>query len=164
MCQALGGEVQPYVMDVLQALHPLFGLPPTEDGSAETIDNATAAVARLVMALPAAVPMAVVLPVFLQHLPLKADQCENPTVYKCLHQLVHLGYPDLTTHVGSILGVYGQVLSKPAGTIQEQVLVTDVLPGMRLLFQIPAYSEQASMALQNFSPEARALISQHLQQ
>lgn len=164
MCQALGGEVQPYVMDVLQALHPLFGLPPTEDGGAETIDNATAAVARLVMASPAAVPMAAVLPVLLQHLPLKADQCENPTVYKCLHQLVHLGHPDLTTHVGSILGVYGQVLNKPAGTVQDEVLATDVLPGMRLLFQNPAYSEQASLALQSFSPEARALISQHLQQ
>ncbi len=163
MCQSLGAEVQPCVPEVLQALHPLFGLPPTEDGGAETIDNATAALARLTMAAPAVVPMGAVLPVLLGALPLKADQCENPTVYKCLHQLVHLAHPDLASHVATLLNIYAQVLSHP-GKVQDEVLAADVLPALRLLFQNPAYSEQASLALQSFSPDARALISQRLQQ
>ncbi|EWM29705.1 Importin-beta [Nannochloropsis gaditana] len=162
-CEVLGSDIQPYVMEVLQSLHPLFRLPPTEDGSAETVDNATAAVARLIMAAPAAVPMTVVVPALLQALPLKADQCENPTVYKCLHQLVHSSVPELKPHVGNALSVYGQILSEPR-SVQDEVLANDVLPGLRLLFQNPTYNEQASLGLQSFAPEARAVIARHLQQ
>ncbi len=102
LCLALGPEVQPVVPEVLQALHPLFALPPAEDGGAETTDNATGAVARLIMAAPAAVPMAAVLPVFLQALPLKADKAENDAVYKCLSQLVQAQHPDLAPHAATL--------------------------------------------------------------
>ena len=102
LCQALGPDVQPFVPEVLQALHPLFALPPGEDGGAETTDNATGAIARLIMAAPAAVPMAVVLPVFLQALPLKADKAENEAVYKCLLQLLQAQLPDLAPHANTL--------------------------------------------------------------
>ncbi|TFJ83829.1 hypothetical protein NSK_004928 [Nannochloropsis salina CCMP1776] len=115
------------------------------------------------MAAPAAVPMTVVVPALLQALPLKADQCENPTVYKCLHQLVHSSVPELKPHVGNALSVYGQILSEPR-SVQDEVLANDVLPGLRLLFQNPTYNEQASLALQSFAPEARTVIARHLQQ
>lgn len=102
LCQALGPNVQPFVPEVLQALHPLFALAPGDDGGAETTDNATGAVARLIMAAPAAVPMAAVLPVFLQALPLKADKAENEAVYKCLLQLLQAQLPDLAPHVNAL--------------------------------------------------------------
>jgi importin-4 len=107
LCQALGPEVQPYLPEVLQALHPLFALAPGEDGGAETTDNAVGAVARLIMAAPAAVPMAAVLPVFLQALPLKADKAENEAVYKCLLQLVQAQHPDLAAHANILRALLG---------------------------------------------------------
>lgn len=46
----------PYYLELLQALHPLFSLTGkgTEGG---VVDNAAAAVARMIMAAPGAVPM-----------------------------------------------------------------------------------------------------------
>lgn len=53
----------PHYLDILQALHPLFQLSGkgVEGG---VVDNAAAAVARMIMAAPAAVPMDQVMYVF----------------------------------------------------------------------------------------------------
>lgn len=55
-CYGAGEAVVPYYLELLQALHPLFSLTGkgTEGG---VVDNAAAAVARMIMAAPAAVPM-----------------------------------------------------------------------------------------------------------
>jgi hypothetical protein len=53
-------------------------------------DNAAAAVARMIMASPAHVPLPQVLPVFLRALPLKHDMTENETVYKCVLGLLQM--------------------------------------------------------------------------
>lgn len=95
----------PYYLELLQALHPLFSLTSkgTEGG---VVDNAAAAVARMIMAAPAAVPMDQVLPVFLSALPLKSDRSENEAVYTCLLGLVHLKHPEALRLLDSIMSEY----------------------------------------------------------
>lgn len=68
------------------------------------VDNAAAAVARMIMAAPATVPMEQVLPVLLSALPLKADRSENEAVYTCLLGLIHLRHPEALRTLDSILG------------------------------------------------------------
>lgn len=68
------------------------------------VDNAAAAVARFIMAAPAAVPMEQVLPVFLSALPLKADRSENEAVYTCILGLIHMRHPVALGSLDAILG------------------------------------------------------------
>lgn len=68
---------------ILSALHPLF----QDQVLANATDNATGAVARLILAHPDAMPLDQVLPVFVGALPLKADFAENEPVFNCLFQL-----------------------------------------------------------------------------
>eukprot|EP00903_Cladosiphon_okamuranus_P009337 g8905.t1 len=115
-----GGEVVvPYYLELLQALHPLFALTSkgTEGG---VVDNAAAAVARMIMAAPAAVPMDQVLPVFLSALPLKSDRSENEAVYTCLLGLVHLKHPEALRLLDSIMMVVANALT-PAAKVQEEI-------------------------------------------
>lgn len=99
----LSGEaIVPYYLEILQALHPLFQLTGkgTEGG---VVDNAAAAVARMIMAAPAAVPMEQVLPVLLSALPLKADRSENEAVYTCLLGLIHMRHPEVLRQLEAVL-------------------------------------------------------------
>ena len=97
-----GESVVPYYLELLQALHPLFSLTSkgTEGG---VVDNAAAAVARMIMAVPTAVPMEQVLPVLLSALPLKTDRSENESVYTCLLGLIHLRHPEAMRSLDAIL-------------------------------------------------------------
>ena len=97
-----GESMVPYYLELLQALHPLFSLTSkgTEGG---VVDNAAAAVARMIMAVPAAVPMEQVLPVLLSALPLKTDRSENESVYTCLLGLIHLRHPEAMRSLDTIL-------------------------------------------------------------
>jgi hypothetical protein len=160
MYQSLGSEAAPQALEVLQALHPLFN-PTQEEGSNEMVDNAAAAVARMIMATPTVVPMAAVLPVFLQvrshsldsvascldaddkhgvplllqALPLKADMCENETVYKCLLTLLQHGVPEIVPHVPAILGQSELPFLCPSSSIgvpdSVGILLTCILPPQR---------------------------------
>lgn len=93
--------------NLLTQLGPIFSLAstihsPSDDdndisngNTAACVDNAAAAVARMIMACPSQVPMAQVLPVFLAALPLQTDETENETVYTCLLGLLTMKHPDL---------------------------------------------------------------------
>lgn len=100
-----GEAVVPYYLEILQALHPLFSLTSkgTEGG---VVDNAAAAVARMIMAAPGAVPMDQVLPVLLSALPLKSDRSENEAVYTCLLGLIHLRHQEALRLLDSIMSKY----------------------------------------------------------
>lgn len=64
MYASVGQEAAQYAMDILQALHPLFS--PGLDDKGETLDNALSAVARMIMTTPASLPLANIIPIFLQ--------------------------------------------------------------------------------------------------
>jgi hypothetical protein len=95
-CEGLGKSVTPQYGAMLQALSHLFSVDITEgDTASACVDNASAAVARMIRTSPSHVPMAQVLPVLLKALPLKSDMTENETVYSCLFGLLQQHQSDL---------------------------------------------------------------------
>jgi hypothetical protein len=66
------------------------------------VDNACGAVCRLILAHPNAVPIEEVIPVLLQHLPLKTDYAENEPVYQCLIQLIRASHPAVLPHLATL--------------------------------------------------------------
>lgn len=92
---------------ILTALHPLFSNQPVPN----ITDNATGAVARLIIARPDAVPLDQVLPVFTSVLPLKADFAENEPVFNCLFQLFRANNTFIHSQIPNFLPVFHHVLS-----------------------------------------------------
>ncbi|KAI7861966.1 armadillo-type protein [Spinellus fusiger] len=92
---------------MLTVLHPLF----QNQTLRNTTDNATGAVARLIVAHPEAVPLDHVLPVFLGALPLKADYAENVPVFECLFHLFRANNAFIFAHLAQILPLFASVLA-----------------------------------------------------
>ncbi|KAL9542102.1 hypothetical protein MBANPS3_008780 [Mucor bainieri] len=92
---------------ILTALHPLFQNQPVPN----ITDNATGAVARLILARPDAVPLDQVLPVFTSVLPLKADFAENEPVFNCLFSLFRANNTFIQGQIPNLLPVFHHVLS-----------------------------------------------------
>jgi importin-4 len=96
--------------EILQRLGPIFAQQGADENEATMacIDNAAAAVARMIMASPASVPLQQVLPAFLSVLPLKTDMTENDTVYNCI-----LGLPPdaLQPFMNDIRRIFTEVCS-----------------------------------------------------
>ncbi|CAM9441954.1 unnamed protein product, partial [Phaeothamnion confervicola] len=136
LAQAAGPAVAPHAIELLQSLEPLFrpeagaaaggkgGNGSTAAGAeAGVVDNAASAVARLIMASPESVPLAHVLPTFLKVLPLRADQSENKSVYRCVLGLLAGGGPDVAAQLPAILDVLVAAAgpgSQVQGEMQEE--------------------------------------------
>ncbi|KAI8344311.1 armadillo-type protein [Chlamydoabsidia padenii] len=95
---------------ILASLHPLF----QNQTLVNVTDNATGAVARLILAHPDAMPLDQVLPVFTGALPLKADYAENEPVFNCIIQLFHSNNAFVLGHIPQFLQVFAHVLSDEA--------------------------------------------------
>lgn len=126
-CEGLGDTIAPQYGPLLQALSPLFGMDITEsDTAAACVDNACAAVARMIIASPTHVPMAMVLPVLLKALPLKNDMTENETVYNCLFGLLEQNQADLLANRQELSRIFteaGSQESKVSDEIKEKMNV-----------------------------------------
>jgi hypothetical protein len=89
---------------LMQALEPLFQLTPdladpsTADSTKACVDNAAAAISRMMVAHPNHIPIGQAVPVLLKHLPLKNDMTENETVYGCILGL--MGNPNAQEILG----------------------------------------------------------------
>ncbi|ORX55218.1 ARM repeat-containing protein [Hesseltinella vesiculosa] len=92
---------------ILQALHPIF----QDQSFQNATDNATGAVARLILAHPDAVPLDQVLPVMTSALPLKVDFAENEPVFECLFQLFRSNNAFVVGHIPQFLQIFTMVLS-----------------------------------------------------
>lgn len=110
--EGLGDSVAPTSYpQLLQGLSPLFSIDASaSDGSAACVDNAAAAVSRLIMASPTNVPLAAVLPTLLKALPLKNDFTENETVYKCLLGLMKMNCQELADQKGELRRVFEEAV------------------------------------------------------
>ncbi|WAR12428.1 IPO4-like protein [Mya arenaria] len=96
-----------HIPEVLKLLFGVLG----NEKNGRVIDNVCAATCRLTLASPAQVPVDVVTPVIIKCLPLKEDQEENLTVYRCLthlysqgNQQVITGIPEILKAIASCLG------------------------------------------------------------
>jgi len=123
--ESFGEAVAPQYQQILQALHPLFSIDAsTGDSAASCVDNAAAALARMCMAAPAAMPLQQVLPIFLRSLPLKSDMMENETVYSALVKMHREGQADLRGPLqGEVKRVVGEALrmAKVEDEVKEQL-------------------------------------------
>ena len=145
---------------ILQHLHPLFSMDPVQHPA--VIDNAAAAVARMMMASLPSVPTAQVMPVFVQCVPLKDDMSENEAVYSCLAGLLEMKHPDAiaTENLPKILNAVAASLA-----LEE---VGDELKG-RLVTALGACSKDGEAgplvqtALSLIPPESSAVLLPHLQ-
>jgi hypothetical protein len=108
-CEVLGDSVASDYLPLLQALSPLFHVDPNQgDSAAACVDNAAAAVCRMISACPNNVPIPQVLPVVLKVLPLKNDVTENDTVYKCLLGLLQMNHPDVISQKHELSRVFAE--------------------------------------------------------
>ncbi|CAM9255040.1 unnamed protein product [Laminaria digitata] len=157
LAQGGGESVVPYYLELLQALHPLFSLTSkgTEGG---VVDNAAAAVARMIMAVPTAVPMEQVLPVLLSALPLKTDRSENESVYTCLLGLIHLRHPEAMRSLDAILLVIAKAFT-PAAKVQEEIQVT-LVNGLRA--SAGALGEPLNAAIEKLPADLKQGLLQRL--
>ncbi|KAL7555271.1 hypothetical protein ACHAWF_019013 [Thalassiosira exigua] len=119
-CEGLGESVTSQYPAMLQALSPLFSVDTSEsDTAAACVDNASAAVARMMSASPAHVPMAQVVPVLLKALPLKNDMTENETVYSCLFGLLQQNQPDLMSNKHELARAFAEAASEESKVDDE---------------------------------------------
>ncbi|KAI9598658.1 armadillo-type protein [Syncephalis fuscata] len=116
LCQYSTVDVSSQYPAILAALSPLFQckLP-------NAVDNACGAIARLIIAHPNAIQLEEVLPVLVQHLPLRTDYAENEPVYRCLIQLIRSSHPAIASHLPALRGVFAQVLSSPEDQLTSAV-------------------------------------------
>ena len=106
---------------ILQQLGNIFSLDASSsDATAACVDNAAAAVARMIMASPTHVPMSQVLPVFLRALPLKTDMTENETVYKCLLGLLQMNHPDAVSQKAELKRIFTEA-SQEGSQVSEEL-------------------------------------------
>ncbi|GMH47012.1 hypothetical protein TrVE_jg9354 [Triparma verrucosa] len=129
--EALKEQISTQYPALLQALSPLFTIDPNQsDSAAACKDNAAAAIARMSVTCPAAMPFAQVLPIFLQALPLKSDWSENETVYGCLVKLVQNGQPD-------VLGpLKGEVTRVVGAAMQEAKVDDEIKENLKSVFGV----------------------------
>jgi hypothetical protein len=119
-CESLGESIGNKYPQLLQAISPLFSIDSSAtEVSAAAVDNAAAAVARMIMACPDHVPMSQVLPVLLKALPLKTDMTENETVYKCLFGLQQMNQPDLAANKDELRGVFTKATSEGSNVDED---------------------------------------------
>lgn len=74
LVQSSPAQAGPFLPQVLAALHTLF----RADEAAGARDNAVGAVGRIMLAVPQALPLGQVLPVYLGGLPLQVRACRQP--------------------------------------------------------------------------------------
>ena len=124
-CEGLGDKAIGDYPQLLQALSPVFAVDPTQgESSAACVDNAAAAVSRMIMASPSHIPFPQVLPALLAALPLKTDMSENETVYTCLLGLLQMNQADLLANGEQLRRILVEATSdtsKVADEIQEKL-------------------------------------------
>lgn len=127
LVQSTGAYLVPHYLNILQWLHPLClrkdEQKGTDRGGAD-VDNALAAVSRLINAAPNAVPLQHVLPVLLQALPLQEDTSEGPCIYQCLASLVLTNDAVALSMINQIISSFGETLFTTSSATKETKEVT----------------------------------------
>jgi hypothetical protein len=112
-CEHLKDVVANDLPNILQQIGPIFSLDASSnDATAACVDNAAAAVSRMIMACPNAVPLDQVLPVYLRALPLKTDMTENETVYTCLLGLLNMNHPAIMANSAEVKRIFAEACSQ----------------------------------------------------
>lgn len=112
-CEGLGNRIISFYPQLLQAISPLFLVDSSKsEYAAACVDNAAAAVSRMIMASPGNVPISQVLPYILRSLPLKNDMTENETVYRCLLTLLEMNQQDAISCKAEIKRIFQEACAE----------------------------------------------------
>ncbi|KAG5193038.1 armadillo-type protein [Tribonema minus] len=155
LAEGAGESITPHVLELLQLLAPIFqkaGKGSTEGG---LLDNAAAAVARIVMAAPGAVPMEQVLPALLSALPLKVDAQENETVYGCVIGLLKMRHPAALASLPAIMTVLAKALAE--GSIADDAVKAKITAGLKDPQLVSEMGPQMAAAIE----QGEAFIDRH---
>ncbi|KAJ1653577.1 hypothetical protein IWQ61_006328 [Dispira simplex] len=117
---------------LLQMLHRVFSHS-GKDNPKNVYDNACGALARVAMKNPQAVPLADMVTVLVQHLPLKADFEENEPVMDFVCGLLADGHPAVQPHVAALKAVLQHVLNHA----DEQLKSTQLTKVQSILQAMP---------------------------
>lgn len=97
-----------YYNDILQVLSNAIG----KETYGCARDNILGAIARMITANHAIIPLDSVFPVFVNQLPLKVDMAENKSVFRCVLTLYAAGHTVLQPHLQTLLAVAINVLKE----------------------------------------------------
>eukprot|EP00742_Colponemidia_sp_Colp-10_P009294 GILJ01010125.1.p1 GENE.GILJ01010125.1~~GILJ01010125.1.p1 ORF type:complete len:1087 (-),score=210.68 GILJ01010125.1:220-3180(-) len=104
----------------LQVLHPMFTTP---DITPEAIDNAVGAVARMILVAADKLPLAQILPLFFEGLPLKADFSEFKSVFRAVNALWRYKPDAVMPFMAKLIAVVAQTVAhKERYEISEDLL------------------------------------------
>ena len=133
MCaESLGQLTVPYYPSMLQSLSQVFQVDGSAgEGAAAAVDNAAAALARMIIANPGSVPYEQVLPVFFRCLPLRSDLSETEVVFEAIVKMRDEGRQEI---MGNMKGEVERVVM---ATLQEGYKVEDeIKEGIKKAFGI----------------------------
>lgn len=154
-CQVSGASFASHYPSILAALAPLF-----EDSKAGVSDNACAALCRMMMAHPAGVPIAQVLPTLLSKLPFTEDLSEIDTVYKCLLQLLSTQVPEVRTHLPQVVATFVAAL---VGQVELDEDVEDrVVQALKWLLETEGATIQPLLMAAVSTAEEKDMLSERL--
>eukprot|EP00611_Tribonema_gayanum_P025635 TRINITY_DN588_c0_g1_i2.p1 TRINITY_DN588_c0_g1~~TRINITY_DN588_c0_g1_i2.p1 ORF type:complete len:1076 (-),score=449.83 TRINITY_DN588_c0_g1_i2:206-3433(-) len=156
LAEGAGESITPHVLELLQLLAPIFqkaGKGSTEGG---LLDNAAAAVARIVMAAPGAVPMEQVLPALLSALPLKVDAQENETVYGCVIGLLKMRHPAALASLPAIMTVLAKALAE--GSIADDAVKAKITAGLKDPQLVSELGPQMAAAIEQIPPDLAQIL------
>jgi hypothetical protein len=117
---------------MLQSLSQVFQVDGSAgEGAAAAVDNAAAALARMIIANPGSVPYEQVLPVFFRCLPLRSDLSETEVVFEAIVKMRDEGRQEI---MGNMKGEVERVVM---ATLQEGYKVEDeIKEGIKKAFGI----------------------------
>lgn len=145
--EGTGNALNSQFLNFLQWLYPLCirteGQTNTIKDGAD-VDNALAAVARMIITVPESLPLGQILPVILNALPLRGDPHEGETVYGCFVKLLRANEPTTLGMVPQIIAAFGETFSPASKAIDETKIVCS--EGLKVISQNP----QAAPALQAY--------------
>lgn len=127
LIRATGTAMAPNFPALLQMLSPLCtraANQATSDAGGADIDNALSAVAAMIFASKEAVPLAQVLPVMLNSLPLRSDFSEGPNVFKVLCNLILDGDAVALQMLPQMLVALGQTLEPDTKADDDTKVIT----------------------------------------
>ena len=100
---------------ILAKLEPLL-----HTQRARTLDNASGCVSRMIMAHADKVPIADVLPVLVDLLPLKEDFEENKPIFECIVGLYQHGNETVQALTPKLMSVFASVLAPPQEQLDDE--------------------------------------------
>ena len=134
LVEATETALSPHVLPLLQCLHPLCIRPAHQQGSdmgGADVDNAIAAVARIIKAMPTVAPIAQVLPVLVANLPFRVDFEECEHVYGMLAGLIQQNDPTiLHSLLPQVLTLFADTLSSSKYNDASKAVVRSCVQSM----------------------------------